>query len=250
MNNEEIGLGYPDVSILSSLAETLGVTANELLNGERSVDPPLEASAIVETTLHYANKVAFNKKESTKFIAKIVITATCLLSIFICMICDMAISGAFTWSLYPITSILFAWIVIIPLFQFEKIKVCISLISLSIFIIPFLFTLNKIIGGTKFILQLGIPISLIAIAYMWCIYILFSIKKAVKWNMVAISILLGIPVFLLINYIIAKFTNQPIIDIWYILSCGILVTVSSVLFFIGKKRKLKTSCHQHTMKLS
>lgn len=194
----ERGLGYPDISILSSLAEALGVTANELLNWERIVAPPLEANAIVETTLQYANKVTFNKKESAKFIGKIVITVTCLLGIFICMICDMAISGTFTWSLYPITAISFAWLIIIPFFQFEKNKVCMSLVSLSVFIIPFLFILNKIIGGTKFMLPLGIPVSLIAIVYIWGIYILFSIKKAVKWNMAAISILLILPVMSII----------------------------------------------------
>jgi transcriptional regulator with XRE-family HTH domain len=233
----ERGLGYPDVSILSSLAEALGVTVNELLNGKRSVAPPLEENAIVETTLRYANKVTVNKKESVKFIAKIGITVTCLLGIFICMICDMAISGAFTWSLYPITAISFAWLIIIPLFQFKKNNVCMSLISLSVFIIPFLFILNKIIGGIKFMLPMGIPISLIAIAYMWGIYILFSIKKSVKWNMAAISILLGIPVSLIINYIVAKFTKQPIINVWNILSWGIQVLVSIVLFLIGKKQE-------------
>lgn len=238
----ERGLGYPDISILSSLAEALGVTANELLNGERSVASPSDANVIVETTLQYANKVTFNKKESVKFIAKIIITVTCLLGIFICMICDMAISGDFTWSLYPITAISFAWLIIIPLFQFKKNKVCMSLVSLSIFIIPFLFILDKIIGGTKFMLPLGVPVSLIAIAYMWGIYILFSIKKAVKWNMASISILLGIPVSLIINYIVVKFTNQPIIDVWDIISCGILGMASIVVFFIGRNRKAKTSC--------
>ncbi|GFZ29612.1 hypothetical protein CSC2_01380 [Clostridium zeae] len=233
----ERGLGYPDVSILSSLAEVLGVTVNELLNGERSVALPLEANALIETTLQYANKVTFNKKESVKFVAKIAITVTCLLGIFVCMICDMAISGAFTWSLYPISAISFSWLIIIPLFQLKKNNVCMSLVSLSVFIIPFLFILNKIIGGTKFMLPLGIPVSLIAIAYMWTIYILASIKNSAKWNMAAISILLGIPVSLIINYIVAKFTNQPIINVWNILSWGIQVVLSIVLFFIGKKQE-------------
>ncbi len=234
----ERGLGYPDVSILSSLANALGVTITELLNGERIVAQPLDANAIVETTLEYVDKVTFNKKESVKSIEKIVITVSCLLSIFICMLCDTAISGTFTWSLYPITSVLFAWLIIIPLFQFEKNRVCISLVSLSVFIIPFLFILNKIISGTKFLLLIGIPVSLIALAYMWGIFFLFSIKKAAKWNMAAISIILGIPINLLINYIVAKLINQPIIDVWNILSCGILGIVSIVLFLIGKKQKV------------
>lgn len=130
----ERGMGFPDISILSPLAEALGVTANELLKGERSVASPLEVNEVVETTLKYANKVTYNKKESVKFIAKVVITVICLLGIFISMICDMAISGAFTWSLYPITAISFAWLIIFPLLQFDKNKICLSLVSLSVFI--------------------------------------------------------------------------------------------------------------------
>jgi transcriptional regulator with XRE-family HTH domain len=231
----ERGLGYPDVSILSSLAEVLGVTANELLNGKRSVDTQLEVNEIVETTLQYANKVTFNKKQSVKFIAKTLITVTCLLGMFICIICDIAISGVLTWSLYPITSISFAWLIIIPIFQFKKNNVRMSLISLSVFIIPFLFVLNKIIGGIKLMLSLGIPVSLIAIAYIWIIYILFSIKNSAKWNIASISILLGIPVSLIINCIISKFIDQPIINVWIILSWGIQVVISIALFFMGKK---------------
>lgn len=235
----ERGVGYPDISILSSLAEVLGVTTNELLNGKRSVAQPLEANDIIETTLQYVNKTTSKKTESVKLISKLVISAICLLGILICIICDMAITGTYTWSLYPITSIIFAWLIIIPLFQFEKNKVCMSLISISIFIIPFLFILNKIIGGIKFMLPIGIPISLISIAYMWVIYILFSIKKVTKWNAAAISIILGIPVSLLISYTVAKFTNEPIADVWDILSWGILAMVSMVFYFIGKKREVK-----------
>lgn len=230
----ERGLGYPDISILSPLAEALGVTTNELINGKRSVDLSLEVNEVVETTLQYSNKVTLNKMQS----AKIIITLICFLGIFICMICDIAISDTFTWSLYPITAILFASLIIIPFFQFEKNKVCMSLVSLSIFIIPFLFILNIIIGDTKFMLTLGILVSLIVIIYMWVIYFLLSIKRTEKLTMASISILLAIPVGMLINFIVAKFTNHPIIDMWDLLSYGLLGMVSIVLFFIAKKKQV------------
>lgn len=40
---------------------------------------------------------------------------------------------------------------------------------------------------------------------------------------------LGIPVSIIINYIVSKFTKQPIIDICDILSDGIMVFISIVL---------------------
>lgn len=246
----ERGLGCPDISILPPLAEALEVTVTELLNGKRNTTPSLKENAFVETTLRYANKVTLIKKESVKLIAKIVITVTCLLAIFICIICDMAISSTFTWSLYPIAAVTFFWLVIIPLFIFKKNNVCMSLVSLSVFIIPFLLILNKIIGRVNLMLPLGIPITIVSIIYMWIIYILLSIKKRIRWQMAAFSILLGIPFSIIINYIISKFIKQPIIDIWDIMADGIMILISIVLFFIGNKRKFIASCYEHNTKSS
>jgi transcriptional regulator with XRE-family HTH domain len=237
----ERGLGCPDISILSSLADNLGVTVTELLDGERSITKPLEGDSITKTTLEYVSKTISSKKESMKNIAKILITVICLLGIVICMICDMATSGAFTWSLYPTTSIVFAWLILIPLLQSKRNKLRMSLISASVFIIPFLFIINKIMGGTKLILPIGIPVSLTIAVYVWIIYFLLSTKKILKWNMVSISILLGIPVSLIINSISNKLTNKPIINVWNILSFGIMGALSIVFFIIGKNKNTRTS---------
>lgn len=43
-----------------------------------------------------------------------------IVGIAACAICDVAISHAFTWSLYPISSIIFAWLVFIPIIRFGK----------------------------------------------------------------------------------------------------------------------------------
>lgn len=178
-----------------------------------------------------------NNKASVDFITKTVVSLTCFLGILICIICNLSITGKLTWSLYPMTSILFLWLMIIPLFQFKRNKFRIALVSFSIFIIPFLWILNKIIGGTTLMLSLGIPVSLIAILYMWVIYFLFLTRKTEKWMTASVSILLGIPVGIIISTIISKFLNQPIIDVWDLLSYGILIMISIIIFFIGRTRK-------------
>ncbi len=81
---------------------------------------------------------------------------------------------------------------------------------------------------------MGIPVTLVSIAYLWVIYLLFSLKKTTIWNMAAISVLLGIPVSFIINYIVAQFIEQPIISVWNVFSWGIQVVVAMVLFFIGR----------------
>ncbi|OCA82760.1 helix-turn-helix domain-containing protein [Pseudobacillus wudalianchiensis] len=232
----ERGLSYPDISILSSLADILGVSVSELLNGERSAEssPELE---IVETTLRYANKVTSNKRKSVDLIAKMTITVICLISILVCMICDVAVSGHLAWSPYPVASMIFVWLIITPLFHFKRNKVRKALFSLSIFIIPFLFALNQIMGGTKLLLPLGIPLSLIVVCYIWVIYLLFTTEKMTRWTLASISIVTGIPLGITIDSVISKFVNQPIMDVWDLLSYGTLVIAAMITFFIGRKGK-------------
>jgi transcriptional regulator with XRE-family HTH domain len=238
----ERGLGCPDISLLSSLADILGVTVTELLNGERSDVKPLEADSIAKTTLKYASKSILNKKESLKNITKILITGSCMLAIIICIICDIAISGALTWSLYPTAAIIFGWLIIIPMLQLKKNNFRMSLISASVFIIPFLFVIDKIMGSTEeLILPIGMPVSLTVMAYIWTVYFMISNRKISKWNIAAISVLLTIPVSLIINSITNILTNQPMISIWNILSFAITGALSVKLFSIAKKRNTRDS---------
>ena len=51
----ERGLGYPDITVLSTLADALGVTTNELLNGEKDEKPIPKADDIIKNTLQYAD---------------------------------------------------------------------------------------------------------------------------------------------------------------------------------------------------
>ena len=62
----ERGLSYPDISLLLPLSDTLGITINELLSGEKIEDTENKTSAdiTVENVLEYANKAVKNKTKS------------------------------------------------------------------------------------------------------------------------------------------------------------------------------------------
>ncbi|WP_042352391.1 helix-turn-helix domain-containing protein [Bacillus massiliigorillae] len=233
----ERGLSYPDISLLSPLAEIFGVTTNELLNGERSNtsvhEVVREAEVVVEKALHYADKSTRSKFRNIRTIGKNIISVMFLLGMIVCVICDFAITGTLTWSLYPISSIIFAWLIIMPLFQYERRGIRVSLAVLSIIIIPFLFVLDKIIGSAELLMPIGIRVSAIAIVYLWCIYILFSLMKTRRWMASAIVVLSAIPVTFMINYVVSQFVEQPSINIWDFLSYGILVVIAIILIWIG-----------------
>ena len=64
----ERGLSYPDISLLLPLSDTLGVSVNELLNGEKSADTEdkEEAKTAIENVLQYADKAVKTQTRSVR----------------------------------------------------------------------------------------------------------------------------------------------------------------------------------------
>ena len=95
------------------------------------------------------NLIALKRKDENNMTKNAVISllfsATLLIGIMVCLICNIAISGNLTWSLIPISSIVFVWVVSFPSIILGKKGILISLISLSAFVIPYLFLLSRLI---------------------------------------------------------------------------------------------------------
>lgn len=73
-----------------------------------------------------------------------VLSIAALVGIMVCLICDGATAGSFTWSLIPLASIVFAWAVTIPLVALGRKGGAVSLAILSIVIAPFLYALSML----------------------------------------------------------------------------------------------------------
>lgn len=237
----ERGLSFPDITLLTSVADILGVTTSELLNGQKCETPSKDIEKTVDNALVYAEKSAKRKMVSFQNVLAISFSVLLLLGIIVCSICDVAISGSFTWSLYPISSSLFAWLVFVPLIKYGSKGIRCSLISFSILIIPFLYVLSKIIGDSSLIMPIGIKVSLFSIAYLWCVYLIFKRVSTRKLKAAAFSLLLTIPLCLAINITLSKYISEPMFDIWDAFSFGIIIIGAAVLFIIdySKKRKVQ-----------
>lgn len=231
----ERNLSYPDITLLPLLAEVLGVTTGELLNGEKNSNVDTETT--VDNALNYAEKTVNKKIVSMQNIIAISFSVVLLLGIIVCSICDMAMSKEFTWSLYPISAIIFTWLIFIPIIKFGKKGIVLSLISLSVFIIPFIFILNAIIGNPNLLVAIGIRMSLIAIAFLWLVYFIFRFLRNRFFIATAISLLLVIPLCLTINVSLSAFISEPFIDIWDMITFGAVIIGAVILFIIEYARK-------------
>ena len=230
----ERGLSCPDISLLSALSDLLGVTTGELLNGERaSMSAASDVDFIVESTIQYAKTITKRKSKDIRKAFAVAITSLFFLGIMVCLICDFAITGKLTWSWYPISSIFYMWLLVIPAVIWRKRGVFISLICTSLFTIPYLYALERIIGIDRIIMPIGIPVSIVSILYLWIVYVLLVKSKWSRYLSASIALILGIPLSFGINFILSKQIGEPLIDIWDIIAYFLLVLLATVIYSVG-----------------
>lgn len=233
----ETGKGMPDSSLLLELCDILGITVNELLSGTRVEQEVYEKKAD-------ENLIALKRTEEASRARNVLISllysAALLVGIMVCLICDLAISGRLTWSPIPVGSILFAWLIAIPGLLLGKRGIAASLLSLSFFILPYLYLLSRLLKVDA-VFSIGTATSIISLAYLWILYAIFirlgKIKKASAWG---IAFLFAIPYMLLINLALSNMIGEPVFDVWDMMSVCILL-ILAVSSFISQKLKNTSS---------
>lgn len=105
----ERGLSYPDISLISNLAQILGVTSNELLDGEKTAPSASGTPPEDETRLRRANN-AWEKSAKPKhphWKNTITLFAIVVLSILLFIGANAAIEGRLGWAFPPLGLALF-----------------------------------------------------------------------------------------------------------------------------------------------
>jgi predicted anti-sigma-YlaC factor YlaD len=176
------------------------------------------------------------KMRYAKNIGAVIFSSLLLLGIITCVIVDLAISGTLTWSLIPISSIVFTWCSFFPAIKYGAKGITVSLIALSVLIAPYLFVLNRLVGGQ--ILQIAIWMAIVGVVFMWVVFVVFKLLKSRKLLASAISLILTIPVSLVINLILSRIISESIFDVWDAMSFALIAIVAGLLFYLDyAKRK-------------
>lgn len=230
----ETGKSMPDSSIMLGLCEILGITVNELLSGEKIDMESYEKKAD-------ENLITLKKKDENNMTKNVIISilfsATLLIGIMVCLICNIALSGNLTWSLIPVSSIVFAWVVSFPGIVLGKRGIIVSLISLSIFIVPYLFLLGSLIK-VKEVFSIGAVVAVTSIVFLWIIAAVFiRIGKERKLVALGTTFLLTIPFMIIINVILSKMIDEPVLDVWDMLSIFLLLIFAFVCFICDYAQK-------------
>ena len=222
----------PDSSIMLELCEILGITVNELLSGEKIEMESYEKKAD-------ENLIALQKKDENNMTKNVIISilfsATLLIGIMVCLICNIAISGNLTWSLIPVSSIVFAWAISFPSIILGKRGIIVSLISLSVFIVPYLFLLGSLLK-VKEVFSVGAVMAAASIVFLWIIVVVFK-RMERKSAALGTTFLSAIPFMIVVNVILSKMIEEPVLDVWDMLAIFMLLILSFVSFICEYAKK-------------
>ncbi len=228
----ETGKSMPDSSIMLELCEILGITVNELLSGVEINMEDYEKKAD-------ENLIVLKRKDENNMTKNVIISilfsATLLIGIMVCLICNIAISGNLTWSFIPASSIVFAWVISFPSIILGKRGIIVSLISLSVFILPYLFLLGSLLK-VKEVFSIGAAMAVTSIVFLWIIVALF---KYIERKLVALgtTFLSAIPFLIIVNVILSKMLEEPVLDVWDMLPIFILLILAFVSFICDYAKK-------------
>lgn len=231
----ETGKSMPDSSIMLELCEILGITVNELLSGERIEMNSNYEEKVSENLIEFKRKDENNLKKNT--VISIVYSITMIIAALVCCICDIATSGTVSWSKITLASILFAWVISFPLILLGKKGILVSLISITVFIFPYLVVLGLAVDN-RAVMVIGAVMATISLLFMWAIYLLFRKFKDRKLFAAGIAALMAVPFTLIVNITLSRMIGEPVIDVWDILSAFIILVVA-VGFFIGDYSRRK-----------
>jgi len=237
----ERGKGYPEITLLPLIADVLGITASELLNGERydeGSEPPAENEVLVSNIIEFADKVS---KFNTSGTMITLISMIFILAGFICLLCNFVIIRTFNWSLYPVGAMLLVWLTVAPWFLLTKHRPVLSFAAFTISLIPYLFLIERLSAAKGWVVPFALPILGITLPGLLIVILLFSYTKINRISLSAFVVLIfGVLVNLGVNAFVQNYLhqqNQPNISVP--ITAVSFVLLSIILAVIGDIRRRK-----------
>ena len=205
----ELGASLPDVALLLPLAEALGVSVTELLDGTPAPPPQTPEAPARDTAgdiLSYTQKTASQRRERLRLWLFAGASGTFLLSAAVCWVCDTALNRALSWSLIVDLSLLLAWVVLLPLLTARRHALPLALGALSAAILPYLNLLGRLLGDPR-VFRFGLPIVPAAALYLWAAWAVWRRLRRRRLSAAGTVLLLTAALSLFINAVTGALTG-------------------------------------------
>jgi len=241
----ERGAGYPDISMLKPLADVLGTSVNELLEGKASENVSEAVEEDISKALDYADKIITSKENRLGRILAAILAITLFIAIFTSVIVNVAVNQRLSWSILVIAGCVVGGCLLIPLLLMKKRGIYYSLFLLTILIMPLLSVIQSVtesIGtSVNWLWRIGFPISVTWLVIIWFMVFLYQNKRFNLWFYICIGALLCIPGHIITNYSVDLFLNSFAIPntshITYITSIIGFLMLAGICLVIGLLRR-------------
>lgn len=207
----------PDITLLRPLADALGVTVTELLSGSREAEEAPEPAVedIVVSAISYS-ETARRKNGAADWRLWVFagLTGGCLVAALVCMICDLVMSGTYTWSLPVYPSLGLGWLVCTPLLLARRHPAHWSLAALTAAVLPYLCVMGWLLRAPLMI-RISLWVAPMALVYLWLVYALCLRLGGRNWLIAGWSLLLAAPLGAGINFVLDRYlTASGYHEVW------------------------------------
>lgn len=165
------------------------------------------------------------------------VSILCLVGIVTCLICDLAINRALTWSLYTVFSIPYFWLLTLPPTLMKRYKVELTLAVFSIGAIPYLALLDTVTPVAGWFMPFGLPVAAASILAIWLTYVIFRFLPAnIFYKTALIVVLFGIGMNLVVDFSLASFLSTPVSWLQMIINLLTTAVITGICVFFGYRR--------------
>lgn len=236
----ETGAGYPEITMIHDLAELLGITPTELLNGERdTLALPRENEGCAMISQPVKEKKTVSRFKGTS-ISLFILSTIFILASFICLLCDFILNKAFGWSLYPVGAMAVVWFTILAIMKVKKHKLEAIIVVFASTLTLYLFLIEHLVPIKGWVIPLAMPIAMSSIFAAYVVAALFIYTKINRLYVSAIIVaLFGIIVNLVVQKAVFNFVGNSdfIYSFIVVLSSVIASIILVAIGFLLEQRK-------------
>ena len=249
----ECGKGFPEITLLPKLSKVLGIKPEDLLADKakvessglqkepvpsqiESVDPQVD---LVTSVIRYSGEQQYRKLSRLVFP---IICGALGIAAFVCALVDYCITQSLTWSRFPLSALLFCFVVLLPIFLLKKHRTAFGASVFFAGLIPYLLYLESL-GPTKgWVIGLALPIAAMTAGCTALSIWLFLYSKVDR--LIAAAIVLadtGVAMNFLINEIVMRYVDKQYfnISVFITASCFAVAAVALVIIALSRRAAMK-----------
>ncbi len=245
----ECGKGFPEITLLPKLSKVLGIKPEDLLADKakvessglqkepvpsqiESVDPQVD---LVTSVIRYSGEQQYRKLSRLVFP---IICGALGIAAFVCALVDYCITQSLTWSRFPLSALLFCFVVLLPIFLLKKHRTAFGASVFFAGLIPYLLYLESLVPTKGWVIGLALPIAAMTAGCTALSIWLFLYSKVDR--LIAAAIVLadtGVAMNFLINEIVMRYVDKQYFNISVFITAGCFAVAAVVLVIIAISRR-------------